>query len=101
MNVSRRRILLTLTAITAIVCAFIAFDEVDLDGTPIASAKIDGSTVPLFYAKHYNFNAFGIEKLHRFDGNKYERIHDYLIAQKLRVASDFMRPQQIFSLASK
>lgn len=95
MNVSRRRILLTFTAISAIVCACIAFDEVDLDGTPIASAKNDGSTVPLFYAKHYNFNAFGIEKLHPFDGNKYKRIHDYLITQKLRVASDFIRPQEI------
>ena len=95
MNASRRRILLTLTAITAIVCAFIAFDEVDFDGTPIASAKIDGAAVPLFYAKHYNFNAYGIERLHPFDGNKYRHIRDYLISQKLRAASDFIRPQEI------
>jgi len=87
--------MLTIVAVVAIFGAMVIFDEIDLEGTPISKAKIDSSSVPLFYAKHYNFNAYGIEKLHPFDGSKYKRIHDYLISQKLRVAADFIKPQEI------
>jgi len=49
--------------------------------------------VPLVYHPRYNITAFGLERLHPFDGRKYERIHDALIAGGLRRGSDFTRPR--------
>ena len=49
--------------------------------------------VPLIYSSHYNITAFGIERLHPFDGAKYQRIHDWLIAQGIRRPADFTAPE--------
>jgi histone deacetylase 11 len=40
--------------------------------------------VPLVYHPRYNITAFGLERLHPFDGRKYRRIHDALAARGLR-----------------
>jgi histone deacetylase 11 len=48
--------------------------------------------VPLVYSPHYNITAFGLEKLHPFDGVKYRRIHDWLVRQCLRKNSHFATP---------
>lgn len=48
--------------------------------------------IPLVYHPRYNMTAFGLERLHPFDGRKYRRIHDALIARGLRRARDFVRP---------
>jgi hypothetical protein len=40
-------------------------------------------TVALVYHPRYNITAFGLERLHPFDGRKYRRIHDALIARGL------------------
>ena len=40
--------------------------------------------VPIVYHPRYNITAFGLERLHPFDGRKYRRIHDALIARGLR-----------------
>ena len=50
--------------------------------------------VPLVYSPSYNITAFGLEKLHPFDGTKYRRIHAWLIRQGIRRASDFAPPAQ-------
>ena len=39
--------------------------------------------IPLIYHPCYNITAFGLERLHPFDGRKYRRIHDALIARGL------------------
>jgi hypothetical protein len=44
--------------------------------------------VPLVYHPRYNITAFGLERLHPFDGRKYRRIHDALIARGLVVDLD-------------
>jgi histone deacetylase 11 len=49
--------------------------------------------IPLVYHPGYNITAFGLERLHPFDGRKYRRIHDALIARGLRRAGDFARPR--------
>src|ERR1051325_7548267 len=49
--------------------------------------------VPLIYSPNYNISAFGLERLHPFDGLKYRRIHDWLILRGLRKAADFLAPQ--------
>ena len=36
--------------------------------------------IPLIYHPKYNITVFGLERLHPFDGLKYRRIHDALIA---------------------
>jgi len=51
--------------------------------------------VPLIYRSAYNITAFGLERLHPFDGRKYRRIHDALIARGLRTRKDFSRPRPV------
>lgn len=51
--------------------------------------------VPLVYHPKYNVTAFGLERFHPFDGRKYRRIHDALIARGLRRRSDFARPRPV------
>jgi histone deacetylase 11 len=48
--------------------------------------------IPLVYHPRYNITVFGLERLHPFDGRKYRRIHDALIARGLRRRRDFVRP---------
>jgi histone deacetylase 11 len=48
--------------------------------------------IPLIYHPRFNITAFGLERLHPFDSIKYRRIHDWLIGQGLRKASDFVQP---------
>jgi len=49
--------------------------------------------IPLVYSSAYNITAFGLERLHPFDGTKYRRIRDWLIRQGLRRHGDFVPPQ--------
>ncbi len=49
--------------------------------------------IPLVYHPAYDFTAFGLERLHPFDGRKYRRIRDALVARGLRRRSDFARPR--------
>jgi histone deacetylase 11 len=49
--------------------------------------------IPIVYSPGYNVTAFGLERLHPFDGTKYRRIRDSLIRQGLRRAGDFVRPR--------
>jgi len=51
--------------------------------------------VPLFYSKGYNISAFGLEKLHPFDGSKYQKIYNAIRKSGLRNAEDFVRPQEL------
>ena len=39
--------------------------------------------IPIIYHPKYNITVFGLERLHPFDGLKYRRIHDALIADGL------------------
>jgi histone deacetylase 11 len=51
--------------------------------------------IPVIYHPRYDITAFGLERFHPFDGRKYRRIHDALIARGLRGRSDFVRPVQV------
>ena len=51
--------------------------------------------VPLVYHHRYNITAFGLERLHPFDGRKYRRIHKALVAGGLRSPGDFVRPRPV------
>jgi histone deacetylase 11 len=51
--------------------------------------------IPLIYHPKYNITAFGLERLHPFDGLKYRRIHDALIADGFRKPSDFVQPNPV------
>lgn len=51
--------------------------------------------VPLVYDSSYNVTAFGLERIHPFDGRKYQRIHDALIERGLRLSRDFVRPKPV------
>jgi histone deacetylase 11 len=51
--------------------------------------------IPLIYHPNYNITVFGLERLHPFDGLKYRRIHDALIADGMRKPGDFDRPRPI------
>src|SRR6478736_14670 len=47
----------------------------------------------IVYHSAYNVTAFGLERLHPFDGRKYRRIQDALVARGLRSKRDFVRPR--------
>jgi histone deacetylase 11 len=49
--------------------------------------------IPLVYSPRYNITAFGLERLHPFDGRKYRRIRDWLVRQALRRRGDFIAPR--------
>src|SRR5438477_13049676 len=49
--------------------------------------------IPLVYTSNYNIKVFGFERLHPFDGQKYRRIHDWLVGQGLRKPCEFAAPQ--------
>jgi histone deacetylase 11 len=51
--------------------------------------------IPIIYHPRYSITVFGLERLHPFDGLKYRRIHDALIADGLRNPADFVRPELI------
>jgi histone deacetylase 11 len=51
--------------------------------------------IPLIYHPTYNITAFGLERLHPFDGRKYRRIHEALITRGLRRACEFLRPRPV------
>jgi histone deacetylase 11 len=51
--------------------------------------------IPIIYHPKYNITVFGLERLHPFDGLKYRRIHDALIADGLRTPAEFVRPKPI------
>jgi histone deacetylase 11 len=51
--------------------------------------------IPLVYGPKYNITAFGLERLHPFDGRKYRRIHDWLVRQGLRRQGDFVCPRPV------
>ena len=51
--------------------------------------------IPLIYHPKYNITVFGLERLHAFDGRKYRRIHDALIADGLREPADFIPPRPV------
>ncbi len=51
--------------------------------------------IPLIYHPKYNITVFGLERLHPFDGLKYRRIHDALIADGYRRPADFEPPYPV------
>src|SRR5262249_15504231 len=51
--------------------------------------------IPLIYHPAYNITAFGLERLHPFDGRKYRRIRDALVARGLRRRGEFVRPRPV------
>ncbi len=51
--------------------------------------------IPIIYHPRYNISVFGLERLHRFDGCKYQRIHDSLLRRGLRKPHEFMRPRSV------
>lgn len=51
--------------------------------------------VPIVYSPRYNVTAFGLERLHPFDGRKYGRIRDWLVRQGLRRPRDFVAPAPV------
>ena len=51
--------------------------------------------IPIIYHPQYNITVFGLERLHPFDGLKYRRIHDALIAEGFRKPGDFVRPEPV------
>jgi histone deacetylase 11 len=72
--------------------------DIDFDNVFYDASKKHKDTehlVPLFYSKGYNISAFGLEKLHPFDGSKYQKIYDAIKSSGLRSAEDFERSKAL------
>ena len=51
--------------------------------------------IPLVYHPGYNIKLFGLERLHPFDGRKFEKIQRELVALGLRRPADFAQPEMV------
>lgn len=65
------------------VAALFAIDQDEPHGIPASKADVANDDVSIFYAQRYNFTILGLEKLHPFEGSKYRKIYDYLLAKNL------------------
>lgn len=73
--------------------AAIAEEQEDAKVLPVKNANL----VPLIYSAKYNITAFGMEKLHPFDGTKFRKIYNSLHESGLRKKEDFIRPTALDS----
>lgn len=62
---------------------------------PLANGAVLVPMIPIIYHPKYNITVFGLERLHPFDGLKYRRIRDALIARGLRGPAEFVTPPRI------
>ena len=97
-HITRRQLLLGLGTTASALVGASALNDIDFDAlTYDAKKKRKDSDrlVPLFYSKGYNISAFGLERLHPFDGSKYQKIYDSIKRDGLRNAEDFTRPTSL------
>lgn len=98
MPISRRQLLLYLAALTAggiELTRTASSDEIDVNSIASDDGAPDTKQVPLVYSPNYNITAFGFERLHPFDGRKFNKIHNALLKTGLRRKEDFIRPTTI------
>ena len=57
--------------------------------------RTDPDMIPIIYHPNYNITVFGLQRLHPFDGLKYRRIRDALIADGFRKPADFVRAEPV------
>ncbi|HMP50263.1 MAG TPA: histone deacetylase [Candidatus Melainabacteria bacterium] len=54
-----------------------------------------GTKVALVYSPRYNITAFGMERLHPFDGSKYRKIKEAIVHNVLRKPDEFLCPEEM------
>lgn len=94
-KINRRQMLFIFAALSAGTLAWEANAD---DGKPAQNAELPSSAtgrVPLVYDSRYDITAFGIEKLHPFDGKKFSGIHRFLLENKLSNQADFTSPSPL------
>lgn len=91
-----RRALIALTGLVSFYGIDFVMSELseDADGSQAALAQ-GNDLVPLIYSKHYDVTAFGLEKLHPFDGRKYSKVMRSIVQSGLRAEGDFISPDEI------
>lgn len=94
-KLSRRQLLFLMGALSMGGAMYLLSDDIEEALAEKKTESISNGLVPLIYSPHYNFTAFGIEKLHPFDSKKYEKIHRELVRSGLREDNDFLRPTSI------
>jgi len=95
---SRRQLLAGLGLTASALTGAGLLSEIDFDSLMYDPKKKHSDSdllVPLFYSKGYNISAFGLEKLHPFDGSKYQKIYNAIKKSGLRNAEDFARPHEM------
>ena len=90
-----RLVLATFTLLILFAISCIAFEEMQANSPKQSLEDRSSGAVPLIYSHRYNITAFGMEKLHPFDGTKYKKIQSYLIAQGMRDSEGFLRPLEL------
>ena len=94
-KLSRRQLLFLMGTVSMGGLTYLLADDIEEAISEKKTEAIENGLVPLIYSPHYNFTAFGIEKLHPFDSTKYAKIHKELTKSGLRSDSDFLRPNSI------
>lgn len=95
MKLSRRSLLIALAAISAGTSTYALAEELGDPFEHDPKGGDDDGLVPLIYSSHYDITAFGIEKLHPFDGRKFSGIHKSLLETGLRKKNQFISPEAL------
>jgi histone deacetylase 11 len=94
-KLTRRQMLLALSALFAGGLGLILTDELSEEIAAATKLSAYPKLVPLIWNRHYDVTAFGLERLHPFDGRKFSKIQKKLLQSGLRRKSDFTSPSAL------
>lgn len=58
-------------------------------------SELPAGMIPLIYSPRYNVTLFGLERLHPFDGRKFDRIRKHLLKSGVRAGEQFLTPEAL------
>jgi histone deacetylase 11 len=96
-RISRRALLQAGGILAAGWLGYALLEDLMLDDPAFAEDEVQAleGVVPLIYSPRYNITAFGLEKLHPFDGSKFKHIYNHLLGKGCRAASEFLCPRAL------
>lgn len=94
-KLTRRKLLFLMAALSAGGLTYALSDDIEEALAEKSKGQEPNGLVPLVYSAHYNFSAFGLEKVHPFDSKKYDKIQRDLVNSGLRDHDAFLRPDSL------
>jgi histone deacetylase 11 len=92
-SLSRRKFMVTSSLLAMAGLGWMVADDPTLISD--SESQLPSWMIPLVYSSHYNVTLFGLEKLHPFDGRKFDKIKNHLVNEGLRSRDQFLKPSSI------